>query len=121
MIQGWKHKFFSSGGKEILIKSVAQAILSYALSVYRLSKGFCDDVARIFTRFLWGSTDDQKKVRWMSWDRLCHPKELGGLNFRDLEGFNKAFLAKQAWRLLINSSLLVAKVLKAVYYRSHPS
>jgi len=37
-INGWKEKLLSMGGKEILIKSIAQAIPVYAMVVFKISK-----------------------------------------------------------------------------------
>lgn len=38
------------------------------------------------------------------------------MKFRDLHTFNKALLAKQAWRILMNLDTLWAKTLKFIYY-----
>lgn len=45
-ISNWQSKFFSSGGKEVLIKVIAQAILAYAMSVFRILIGLCADIQR---------------------------------------------------------------------------
>lgn len=52
----------------------------------------------------------------MAWDRLCEVKEERGLGFKKLLEFNKAMLAKQAWRLINNVNPLVTQLMKARYY-----
>lgn len=47
---------------------------------------------------------------------MCLPKEIGGLNFRDLEVFNKALVAKQVWRCLQNPNLLASCVMQSKYF-----
>lgn len=106
-VQGWKCSFFSLGGKEVLLKSVAQAIPTYSMR----EGGSCS-----MARFWWGSDEVKRKIHWQRWERLCLPKEVGGLGFRDMEGFNQALLAKQVWRILQNPYLLVAKFLKGRYF-----
>ena len=49
--------------------------------------------------------DGKTKMAWVSWDKVCtpkeegRPKEEGSLNFHDLKAFDFALLAKQGWRL----------------------
>ena len=52
-IQGWKEKLLSKAGKEVLIKSVAQAIPSYAMSCFDLTKTLCDAISSMIYRFWW--------------------------------------------------------------------
>jgi hypothetical protein len=47
---------------------------------------------------------------------MTQPKFAGGLGFRDIELFNIALLARQAWRLLMTPDFLSARILKAIYY-----
>lgn len=63
-IQSWQHKFFSSGGKEVLIKAVAQAIPAYAMSVFKIPLGLCEDIQRTVARFWWGTSREKKGIHW---------------------------------------------------------
>ena len=75
---GWKEKILSNAGKEVLIKVVAQAVSSYTMSYFKLPNGLCEEMTRMVRQFWWGQVKNEKKVAWMSWDRMCHPKEEGG-------------------------------------------
>jgi hypothetical protein len=54
IISGWNEKNLSMGGKEILLKAVAQAIPTYAMSVFKIPKGIWKEIAAAIARFWWG-------------------------------------------------------------------
>jgi hypothetical protein len=63
-----------------------------------------------------GHKDNDKKISWMSWEKMGVSKAKGGMGFRDVEAFNKALLAKQCWRLIQDPSSLAGSIIKAKYY-----
>ncbi|KAL0011421.1 hypothetical protein SO802_006529 [Lithocarpus litseifolius] len=113
---GWKGKLLSIGGKEILIKAVAQAVPTYTMSCFLIPKGLCEEIEGMIRKFWWGQRQDESKIAWVSWEKMCKAKSNGGMGFRNLQAFNLAMLTKQGWRLLSNPDSLCAKVLKARYY-----
>ena len=115
-LNGWSDRPLSRAGKEILLKSVAQAILTYVMSSFLLPISVCEKIRRSIANFWWGVEDGRRKVHWRSWKWLSSPKYLGGMGFRDPEAFNQALLAKQAWRIIQVPTSLCARVLKARYF-----
>lgn len=69
LLAGWKRSIFSIGGKEILIKAVAQAIPTYSMSCIRLPKALCNDLSRLMANFWWGSSPGSRKIHWLSWEK----------------------------------------------------
>ncbi|XP_042958050.1 uncharacterized protein LOC122293561 [Carya illinoinensis] len=112
----WKNKFLSSAGKEVLLKSVLQAIPSYAMGIFLLPTSITNRLNQLIRKFWWGYNEDTSKIQWVRWNQLSYSKEAGGLGFRDFRSFNLALLAKQGWRILQNPSSLAAMVLKQKYF-----
>ena len=64
-------------------------------------------------RFWWGQVGNERKIHWLSWDKLTRPKLERGMGFKDLHHFNLAMLAKQGWRLMQDQESLLFQCLKA--------
>jgi hypothetical protein len=108
----------SSGGKEVLLKLIAQAIPSYAMSVFKISKQTCKGITDAMSQYWWGDDVNRKKMHWLAWWKMCVSKRKGGMCFHDIHCFNLALLAKQAWRLIQEPDSLCARVLRAKYFPS---
>lgn len=65
-LSSWHHKFFSSGGKEVLIKVIVQAGIACFMSVFKLPLGICEDIQRTIARFGWSNNMDKKSIHWPS-------------------------------------------------------
>ena len=63
-MSSWQQKLFSSGGKEVLIKVVAQTVPSYAMGVFKIPVGLCDDIQRNIASFWWSKKKDKKGISW---------------------------------------------------------
>ena len=115
-LQGWKEKLLSIAGREVLIKAVIQAIPTYTMSCFKLLKGLIKELEVLIRKFWWRYSNDSRKVHWVSWERLCEAKEVGGMEFKEIKKFNEALLAKQVWRMMHNSDFLCFRVFKARFF-----
>ena len=88
--------FLSGASKEILLKTVAQAIPNYAMQVYLLPLDLCKELETMMNSFWWGSRREGRcGIRWMKWNLLCKPKTTGGIGLKNLHNFNVAMLGNK--------------------------
>jgi hypothetical protein len=87
-INGWKEKILSIGGKEILLKAIAQAIPVSAMPVLLIPKGVCKSMMDAISQFWWGDDENNNKMDWFAWWKLCYPKNEGGMGFMYFHSFN---------------------------------
>ncbi|CAM8980230.1 unnamed protein product [Rhodiola kirilowii] len=113
--EGWKAKNLSSGGKEILIKSVLQALPQYSMNCLQLPEDTIKKMHSAIRRYWWSCSSSKRPIHWVKAQILCQDKEMGGLGFKDLKCINLAFLAKQAWRIYTQPNLLISKIYGAKY------
>jgi hypothetical protein len=103
-MEGWRAKNLSQASGLVLIKVVAAAMPSYAMSTFLLPKSLCRKLDQMFKNFWWGFPP--RKVRNLSlksWNSLCSLKSSGGLGLRKMEEVNLALISKLGWKLLTHS------------------
>nr|GEU52210.1 reverse transcriptase [Tanacetum cinerariifolium] len=116
LMKGWKHKLPSQSRREVIIKSVIQAIPTYAMQCFLLPSSLLNKLTTYVRRFFWGGDSHEHHIHWKNWKKLLQPKQQGSLGFRNVEAFNRALLAKQGWRLLINPDAFWGRILKGIYF-----
>ncbi|CAM8920557.1 unnamed protein product [Rhodiola kirilowii] len=114
-IGDWKHKLLSSAGREVLIKSVLQAIPNYAMACFKILVTLCRKLVGNCLNFWWNNRKN-RGIHWIKAEELFNDKNNGGMGFRKWELMNMAMLAKQGWRLLTEPDLLVTRLFKAKYF-----
>ncbi|KAG2720837.1 hypothetical protein I3760_02G052600 [Carya illinoinensis] len=119
-LAGWKSNILSFGGKIILLKHVLSSMPIHVLSVMNLPKGVFKAIKSIFSSFLWNSTDDKRKRKWVSWKNICLPVEEGGLGIRSLHDVQMSLFMKFAWKLLKGNSVWAKFFLKKYVGGKHP-
>ena len=99
-VNGWTFKFFTKGGKKLIIKSVVTALPNHVMSCYRLPKATAK------------KTDDHSSTILVEsrGKHMRHALEIMGQNicklgwrrlgFKDITDFNTAMLGKQLWCLI---------------------
>lgn len=113
----WSVKNLSMAGRLTLLQSVLEMIPSYAIQTTVFPAALCDELDKLTRKFLWGASGKARRFHSVSWDRVCKPKEEGGLGLKSAHLMNQAYLIKLGWRLVSNSTTLWSRILCAKYLR----
>ncbi|XP_042494957.1 uncharacterized protein LOC122074163 [Macadamia integrifolia] len=95
-MHGWSKALLSYVGHETLIKSMIQPSQNYVANHFKLPQALHNRSRKDIAHFFWGSSEESRKVHWLSWSKLSQSKENGGLGLRDPATHNKALLSKVA-------------------------
>lgn len=85
----------SGARKEILMKTVIQAIPTYTMSVFLLPQHVCTEIESLISKYWCSSSNKDGGIHWKRWSLLSLDKNKGGLSFKNLRDFNLAMLGKQ--------------------------
>ncbi|GJU33149.1 RNA-directed DNA polymerase, eukaryota [Tanacetum coccineum] len=111
----WKVKTLSVGGRLTLLKSVLGASPIYNLSIYKAPITVLKEMERIRSNFFKGADYNDRKISWVSWDKVLASKKVGGLGVSSYYALNHALILKWVWHFVSQDGSLWFRVIQALY------
>ena len=62
------------GGKEVLLKAVAQSLSVFAMPVFNIPKKICKGITDAIAQYWWGDDVNNKKLHWFAGGNCVHPR-----------------------------------------------
>ena len=82
----------------VLVKTVLQAMPMYLFFILYAPKSILKEIRSIQRNFLWVGREAKAKSSLVSWEKVCSPKDRGGLGLRDPKIMGGIQGAKIWWR-----------------------
>lgn len=97
---GWQVTLLNPMGRAVLVNTVLDSQLIYAMSVLQLPQGTLDALDRRRRAFLWSGDEQVHGAQCLvAWEKVCQEKEQGGMGIKDIAAENKCLLLKLLHRL----------------------
>ncbi|CAN1170305.1 Putative ribonuclease H protein At1g65750 [Linum perenne] len=77
----------------------------------------CEEIDQKIHNFVWGSSDETRKVHLVAWETICTPKEDGGLGLKLARQLNRAYLTKLAVNFIKDPDKLWVRIIHAKYFK----
>jgi hypothetical protein len=74
----WVDQSMSLAAKEVLIKSVAQAIPTYVMGIFKLLTTLCEEMEQMIRHLLWGRKKSKERCIGQLGRRCCSQSAMGG-------------------------------------------
>lgn len=66
--------FESLGSHRNPPRGTADCRPTYTNSCFKLPNALCDELTSMIRNFRWGQKEEDKKIAWLSWKKMCEPK-----------------------------------------------
>ncbi|GJT44118.1 hypothetical protein Tco_0952833 [Tanacetum coccineum] len=87
-LSSWKANILSIGGRLTLVKLVLGSLPLYYLSLFKAPTSVIFLLESIRRRFFWGFKDNEKKMVWVSWQKIMSSTKNGGLGVESIKDKN---------------------------------
>ncbi|XP_062099812.1 uncharacterized protein LOC133805659 [Humulus lupulus] len=115
----WASRNLSFAGRAQLIHLVLLGIRNFWMSIFILPSKVTAAIDKCCRDFLWGSRGNRSEFHLPSWEKVCLPKNLGGIGFREGKKWNVAVMAKYIWASSSKQDCLWVKWINSIYLKNH--
>uniref|UniRef100_A0A803P1B2 Reverse transcriptase n=1 Tax=Cannabis sativa TaxID=3483 RepID=A0A803P1B2_CANSA len=102
-----------------LIHSVLLGIRNFWMSLFILPQKVTAPIYKSYRDFLCGMKGNRSKLHLSSWEKVCLPKNRGGLGFRKGRKWNEALIAKFLWAVSSKQDNLWVRWIHAIYIKDN--
>ena len=81
-------------------------IYTFWVKVFVLPKEVVNQVTKLCRNYLWSADCSYSKNPYVAWAEVCLPKTVGGIGLKNLEVWNKAWIAKLVWEIAMKKDIL---------------
>ncbi|CAK8572717.1 unnamed protein product [Lathyrus sativus] len=118
-IKHWTAWLLTYAGRLQLINCVMFAITNYWFTCFPFPKTVIQKIESICRIFLWTGGFEGSRKAPVVWKQICSPRSHGGLNFVDIEVWNKTTLMKLLWNLSGKEDSLWVKWIQTYYIKTN--
>ncbi|XP_026416236.1 uncharacterized protein LOC113311639 [Papaver somniferum] len=111
----WRCINMSEASRSVTVRNVTNVIHAHHMTSFKLLETTINKKNSTQQKF-WRKKKTNKVRKLVTWKSVNAPKEDGGLGFRDLQIFNRALLAKSAWRICTDQTSICSKYPQAKYF-----
>lgn len=117
IIQRWKNRWLSLGGRYTLVMLVLSQFVVYWAHIFYIPKFIVGKFKAIIAQFIWSGSMDKRKIHLVGIEGVSIPKKYGSWGMLNIIVFNKTMLTKSLWRG-INGTGTWSSVIKCKYGRN---
>lgn len=111
----WKAQWLTKAGRAMKIKAIFSYIPTYQMLCLPLPKNINKKLEGKLRNFFQNETKDKKRLALIKWEKICQPKEVGGLGIKKFSQQNEVLGGKLVWRMYKERESKWAKILYNKY------
>jgi len=85
----------------------------------QLPSAVANNIDRVSREFFWKKNSTEKGLPLVAWDKICRPKQNGGMGLRKTAAINRAYQRKLAWKIFTNQDSMWVRIMRKKYLRHH--